>query len=671
MLSFKLLLTFWLLLLYAATVGFGAPLKTERTLWPKAPEITPKPQPVSIAQSKKPRDSAIFAGIVAFSAAVRLISAEMPLMHGATLNLIAFGFAGVVPTALASAMALIIESERQFSWAWAQLIMGVALLGVLLSFSIEAVDDAGITNSQKEKLSLRQIAWRPRWARLAASGTAVASIIAVLILLKGWDVMALSFAALVLIVLGIEPRLRSVSPVFNRLPHGFPHHALSVRSLVTGQPGPVVYRVRVSSLGVPQLIYYHSIYSNSSLGAPRSRTLLKGLIGKSLLGDGQQDTQLRSDEETVSLSATPFSPAKNSLEEIWPWLKIPDPKSFNLTNCRITIWVLEGDVEATSFSDLRALRLFVNSRAPPNSLESLLALCSVIQCGLPGEALKHFHVDQLWSQWLEVHNIYATSGLGYASDEGSENPKEACAEERGAKEELIWGEQYNVVLDMSFLPGGQPVLRGIANNLEEAREEVLKTRYFQSLARAGATGGDWVTRVCCANQVDEILSRQEEWAELLGMEVSPVSNTIFHKRLRGKLARESTGNFEGSGKSEAETPKVSPLGLIVPGPGYGLIELFTDRSLRESDFPNDYESSAIALLAIHAFDVVSWGSKYTGSKSGLGKKCKPSSKETQNSENENVHAKDAPVSELENTTSDDIVAVRHEECHESSHAYLL
>ena len=105
-----------LLLLCIFTFGSAVLIPRQRALWPSAPELSPEPLPVDVVRSAKARDSVIFAGVVAFSAAVRLITAEMPLYRGATLNLVAFGVTASAPTVLASVLALVIKSERRFSW---------------------------------------------------------------------------------------------------------------------------------------------------------------------------------------------------------------------------------------------------------------------------------------------------------------------------------------------------------------------------------------------------------------------------------------------------------------------------------------------------------------------------------------------------------------------------
>ena len=146
-------LVFWC---FALTVARSAPIPHEtRSLWPAPPAESNELQPVDVVLSSEPRDSAVFAGIVAYSAAVRLITAELPLSGSGKLILAAFFFAAAIPTVLASLLALIIPSERSFSWIWAQLIMPVALLGVFLSVSCYPIETTDRMDSQHEEVPLR------------------------------------------------------------------------------------------------------------------------------------------------------------------------------------------------------------------------------------------------------------------------------------------------------------------------------------------------------------------------------------------------------------------------------------------------------------------------------------------------------------------------------------
>ena len=284
------------------------------------------------------------------------------------------------------------------------------------------------------------------------------------------------------------------------------------------------------------------------------------------------------------------------------------------------LWILENDIEFSSTTKLQATRLSVLSPAPPRPLEALLALCSKINRGVRDTTIEKLHASQLWSQWLEVHSTYVASGLGYPINEEPPSWSEATSplenlqdplissKDRGSaatttllvndqsgassdgSEDVKWGEQYNLVLDLSFLPGGQPELTKLLDGIGTRDRDNLTQLGRDFLAKCGANAGTWLTRVCCANQVGEILDNQHAWCALLGLETAPTSTVVQNEKLCGILP-----------------DVVGCKGIVIPGPSQGLLELFYSRAIDYVDNVNDFEGAAMALLPNHAFDVVSWG----------------------------------------------------------------
>ena len=135
-------------------------------------------------------------------------------------------------------------------------------------------------------------------------------------MLEGWDVITLAFAASVLLLLGLEPRPRNVTPIYNRLPRGFPHRALSVRSVTNSKPGSLIYSVTVSPQGIPTLSSYYSIYSNSLLGHYGCKSLLHGFLGRSLLGNDEIDTRLRPADGEDAVNNSSSLQSANALDRL-------------------------------------------------------------------------------------------------------------------------------------------------------------------------------------------------------------------------------------------------------------------------------------------------------------------------------------------------------------------
>lgn len=191
-----------------------------------------------------------------------------------------------VPTAVALSFVIASAEQRRFSWIWAQLVMFVALLSFGFTIGTELKGTQENVNEQMESIPLRSLPWRlchrHRFVRLPAAIFIPVGLLAVLIDMEGWDVVALAFAAVVLVLLGIEPKTRTLSPVFNRITPGFPHKALAVHSITIAKVSPLIYSVshRGSSY---TLSHEYSICSNENLGRESAKVLLPGLIGQSLV----------------------------------------------------------------------------------------------------------------------------------------------------------------------------------------------------------------------------------------------------------------------------------------------------------------------------------------------------------------------------------------------------
>ncbi len=143
--------------------------------------------------------------------------------------------------------------------------------------------------------------------------------------------------------------------------------------------------------------------------------------------------------------------------------------------------------------------------------------------------------------------------------------------------------------------GAGPVLNSVTFKLDSQEEEMLAARYFDSSAVAAAVGGDWLTRVIDAQQVGQILTSQEEWGTVLGLPVCDAEEVVREEKL-----------------AEGLSERCCQIGLIVPGPGYSLIEAFKDRVAAEAEELSSAEAAAVAILACAAFDVIKWPAYGTG-----------------------------------------------------------
>lgn len=582
-----------------------------RALWPPSADVSPEPEPmeVDVVQSRDFRDSVVFAGIVAFSASVRLISAEMPLRPRGSANAAALALAIFLPSVVGIAVALSVPDQRAYAWVWSQLVMLVGIFGAAYTFVFEVLeDDEDGGHVRLDLTALRDMKWKMRsmaWVRVPLSLGVVFVGVASVVIMEGWEVLSLSFSAMVIVLLGIEPKVRSLSPVFNQLGTGLSRKVIAVRSLSTQKPSSLVYSLERNTTGLI-LKPEQSVYGNESLGFSGSRSLLDGLIGRPAV-------------EGEALGREPVTAGYPSMHSLrsrpWPWLQTGNVTRLKHNLCKVSIWVIFEPENQEDGSHVQVKRLHLESHAPKRPLEAVLALCGSFGSGISGNCLSHYHVVQIWSQWLEVYLPYASSGLGYTSsvaeveEYGVENDLERLHESTeslraGEDESISWRDDANCVIDFSVGASGRPTFKGISTGFGSVeRYEQLQTRFWISEGASGSSGGDWLTRVLTASCIDKIVERQEEWALLVGYPTKLVSSVVRTQKLVEVLS-----GFRAGGDEELdETVVCCEKGLLVPGPGYALLELVRDYSMVESRVCTDEEAAKTAFLARHAFDLVSWG----------------------------------------------------------------
>lgn len=444
--------------------------------------------------------------------------------------------------------------------------------------------------------------------------------------MEGWDVLALTFSAAVLVALGIEPKPRSVSPVFNALPPGFPSRALAVRSLRDGRPSNVVYRTRWRGRLDATITHEFSIYPNANLGIPLARVLLGGLIGFSLLNNvqertdgveasgntgtdtrdrdrsGRDDSAAEEEGEGDEMLAGLGSSTRSSytLQDVWPWLREAPIDSISNSRIALRVTVMRNFPEFEDNSKVEAAFIDVKVRAPREQLRQCLSLCSMTGAGTQSNGIAHYHLMQLWSQWLEVHAQYATSGRAYASGieivEDENISDRTCPYPRLRKAEIrsrhnAFDEQ--VIMSSAEFAGGNPSLGSVRTALTEEETMQLEGRYIAAQDLQGAVGGDWLVRVLSANQVDEIIDSQAEFAALLGLPIAALDEVVRDPGLKRRL--------------HSDSGQLCRAGLLVPGPAIGLLEAVRDCSLETLRDKSRMECAWMALLANFAFDVVAWG----------------------------------------------------------------
>ncbi len=382
--------------------------------------------------------------------------------------------------------------------------------------------------------------------------------------------------------------MRTVSPFFNNLPAGFPPF-LVVRLLGDGELLPIIYHI--SGTHFPQFIFEYSAYPNTAIANRNKQTPFAGIIGDHVMEHVNLHRQTGEDDvdPTPTLSA--------SFQSLWPWLSDAEFKDLIHDQRTISILLVRRDEERScepvnGSQQLDAVLFSTSAKVPLRTFETALALATMES----GNGLHHFHIMQLWSQWIEAHKAYTTSLLGYNANlvpEGDSDEdiahellEKACLNPIHVTDPR--DADFNIMLSMESAPS--PELNSVALQLNSDEEEMLAERYWKSRLVSGSVGGDWLTRVVNAQIISEIGESQEEWAELLGLPIRDVAGITEHGQMATLLSE-----------------KCCKVGLIVPGPSYCLIEAFLDRVALDFAELSSAEAAAVAYVVRFSFHVVEWG----------------------------------------------------------------